>query len=128
MGIPSNIPEGLVESGIKACERALFLPLIFWAVIVVVVVGVPHCCCYAKTMLSISVLCFYLLVHILVFSYDQRIRKTQQHAVVIIKKKKNPAHLLAKYAKGILHQCTWMQSCPGFLKLAILHDVNFIVI
>ena len=91
-------------------------------------VGVPHGCCYAKTMLSISVLCFYLLVHILVFSYDQRIRKTHQHAVVIIKKKKTPAHLLAKYAKGIVHQCTWMQSCPSFLKLAILHDVNFIVI
>ena len=91
-------------------------------------VGVPHGCCYAKTMLSISVLCFYLLVHILVFSYDQRIRKTQQHAVVIIKKKKTPAHLLAKYAKGIVHQCTWMQSCPSFLKLAILQDVNFIVI
>ena len=54
MGIPLNIPEGLVESGIKACESALFLPLIFWAVIVVVV-GVPHGCCYAKTMLSISV-------------------------------------------------------------------------
>ena len=74
MGIPLNIPEGLVESGIKACESALFLPPFFWAVIVVGV-GVPHGCCYAKTMLSFSVLCLYLLVHILVFSYDQRIRK-----------------------------------------------------
>ena len=88
MGIPLNIPEGLVESGIKACERALFLPLIFWAVIVVVVVGVPHGCCYAKTMLSISVLCLYLLVHILVFSCDQRVRKPQHRAVIIIKKGK----------------------------------------
>ena len=88
MGIPLNIPEGLVESGIKACESALFLPLIFWAVIVVAGVGVPHGCCYAKTMLCISVCaCIYLLVHILVFSYDQRIRKPQQHAVIIIKKK-----------------------------------------
>ena len=57
-------------------------------------VGVPHGCCYAKTMLCISVCaCIYLLVHILVFSYDQRIRKTQQHAVVIIKKKKKPQHI-----------------------------------
>ncbi|KAL0017429.1 hypothetical protein SO802_004498 [Lithocarpus litseifolius] len=40
----------------------------------------------------------------------------------------NPAHLLAKYAKGIVHQCMWMENCPSFLKLAILHDVNSTVI
>ena len=39
-----------------------------------------------------------------------------------------PAHLLAKYAKGIVHQCRWMENCPSFLELAILHDVNFTVI
>ena len=39
-----------------------------------------------------------------------------------------PAHLLVKYAKGIVHQCMWMESCPSFLELAILHDVNSIVI
>nr|POF17248.1 hypothetical protein CFP56_18364 [Quercus suber] len=33
-----------------------------------------------------------------------------------------PAHLLAKYAKGIVHQCMWMENCPSFLELAILHD------
>ena len=39
-----------------------------------------------------------------------------------------PAHLLAKYAKGIVHQCMWMGNCPSFLELAILHDVNSIVV
>ena len=39
-----------------------------------------------------------------------------------------PAHLLAKYAKGIVHQCMWMENCPSFLELAILHDVNSTVI
>ena len=39
-----------------------------------------------------------------------------------------PAHLLVKYAKGIVHQCMWMESCPSFLELVILHDVNSIVI
>nr|POE69038.1 hypothetical protein CFP56_76757 [Quercus suber] len=39
-----------------------------------------------------------------------------------------PAHLLAKYAKGIVHQCMWMENCPSFIELAILHDVNSIVI
>ena len=39
-----------------------------------------------------------------------------------------PTHLLAKYAKGIAHQCVWMGNCPSFLELAILHDVNSIVV
>ncbi|XP_065637686.1 uncharacterized protein LOC136070942 [Quercus suber] len=39
-----------------------------------------------------------------------------------------PAHLLAKYVKGIVHQCIWMENCPSFLELAILHDVNSTVI
>ena len=39
-----------------------------------------------------------------------------------------PAHLLAKYAKGIVHRCMWMESCLSFLELAILHDVNSTVI
>ena len=39
-----------------------------------------------------------------------------------------PAHMLAKYAKGIVHRCMWMESCPSFLELAILHDVNSNVI
>ena len=39
-----------------------------------------------------------------------------------------PAHLLAKYAKGIVHQCMWMGNCPSFLELAILHDINSTVI
>ena len=36
----------------------------------------------------------------------------------------SPSHLLAKYAKGIVNQCMWMENCPSFLELAILHDVN----
>ena len=36
----------------------------------------------------------------------------------------SPAHLLAKYAKGIVNQCMWMENFPSFLELAILHDVN----
>ena len=40
----------------------------------------------------------------------------------------SPAHLLAKYAKGIVNQSIWMENCPTFLELAILHDVNSIVI
>ena len=36
----------------------------------------------------------------------------------------SPAHLLVKYAKGIVNQCMWMENCPSFLELAILHDVN----
>ena len=40
----------------------------------------------------------------------------------------SPAHLLAKYAKGIVSQCIWMENCPTFLELAILHDVNSVVI
>ena len=40
----------------------------------------------------------------------------------------SPAHLLAKYAKGIVNQCIWMENCPTFLELAILHDVNSVVI
>ena len=40
----------------------------------------------------------------------------------------SPAHLLAKYAKGIVNQCIWMENCPTFLELAILHDVNSAVI
>ena len=36
----------------------------------------------------------------------------------------SPAHLLAKYAKGIVNQCMWMENCPSFLELTILHDVN----
>ena len=39
-----------------------------------------------------------------------------------------PAHLLAKYAKGIVHQYMWIENCPSFLELAILHDVNSTVI
>ena len=39
-----------------------------------------------------------------------------------------PTHLLAKYAKGIVHQCVWMGNCPSFLELAILHDVNSIIV
>ena len=39
-----------------------------------------------------------------------------------------PAHLLAKYAKGIDNQCMWMENCPSFLELAVLHDVNTIVV
>lgn len=31
----------------------------------------------------------------------------------------SPAHLLAKYAKGIVNQCMWMKNCPSFLELAI---------
>ena len=38
------------------------------------------------------------------------------------------AHLLAKYAKGIVHQYIWIENCPSFLELAILHDVNSTVI
>ena len=36
----------------------------------------------------------------------------------------SPSHLLAKYANGIVNQCMWMENCPSFLELAILHDVN----
>nr|POE80426.1 hypothetical protein CFP56_10643 [Quercus suber] len=53
------------------------------------------------------------------------------HNVVFSHVKRNansPAHLLAKYAKGIVNQCIWMESCPTFLELAILHDVNSAVI
>ena len=53
------------------------------------------------------------------------------HSVYFSHVKRNantPAHLLAKYAKGIVHQCMWMEKCPSFLELAILHDVNFTVI
>ncbi|KAK7835487.1 uncharacterized protein CFP56_023490 [Quercus suber] len=39
-----------------------------------------------------------------------------------------PAHLLAKYAMGIVDQCLWMEYCPDFIELAILHDVNDIVV
>ncbi|XP_075633859.1 uncharacterized protein LOC142606381 [Castanea sativa] len=39
-----------------------------------------------------------------------------------------PAHLLAKYAKGIDNQCIWMENCPSFLELPVLHDVNAMVI
>ena len=39
-----------------------------------------------------------------------------------------PAHLLAKYAKGIVHQYMWIENCPSFLELAILYDVNSTVI
>ena len=39
-----------------------------------------------------------------------------------------PAYMLAKYAKGIVHRCMWMESCLSFLELAILHDVNSTVI
>ena len=39
-----------------------------------------------------------------------------------------PTHMLAKYAKGIVHRCMWMKSCLSFLELAILHDVNSTVI
>ena len=39
-----------------------------------------------------------------------------------------PAHLLAKYAKGIVNQCMWMENFPSFLELAVLHDVNAIVV
>ena len=38
------------------------------------------------------------------------------------------AHLLAKYAKGMVHQGMQIENCPSFLELAILHDVNSIVI
>ena len=36
----------------------------------------------------------------------------------------SPAHLLAKYAKGIVNQRMWMENFPSFLELAIRHDVN----
>ena len=38
------------------------------------------------------------------------------------------AYLLAKYANGIDNQCMWMEKCPSFLKLAILHGVNAMVV
>ena len=49
------------------------------------------------------------------------------HTVYFSHVKRNansPAHLLAKYAKGIVNQCMWMENCPSFLELTILHDVN----
>ena len=39
-----------------------------------------------------------------------------------------PAYLLAKYVKGIDNQCIWMENCPSFLELAVLHDVNATVV
>ena len=32
-----------------------------------------------------------------------------------------PAHLLAKYAKGIVYQCMWMGNCPSFLEIGRAH-------
>ena len=49
------------------------------------------------------------------------------HTVYFSHVKRNansPSHLLAKYANGIVNQCMWMENCPSFLELAILHDVN----
>ena len=46
----------------------------------------------------------------------------------VIRNANTPTHLLAKYAKGIVYQCMWMENCPSFLELAILHDVNSTVI
>ena len=37
-----------------------------------------------------------------------------------------PAHLLAKYVKGIDDYCTWIEEFPCFLEHALIHDVTFI--
>ncbi|XP_030945884.1 uncharacterized protein LOC115970385 [Quercus lobata] len=37
-----------------------------------------------------------------------------------------PAHLLAKYVKGIDDYCTWIEEFPCFLEHALIHDVNAI--
>ena len=58
------------------------LLLLLVLVFLMVVAMQKPCCVFLFVLVFI-----YLLVHILVFSYDQRIRKPQQHAVIIIKKK-----------------------------------------
>ncbi|XP_075658905.1 uncharacterized protein LOC142628749 [Castanea sativa] len=53
------------------------------------------------------------------------------HNVVFSHVKRNAntfAHLLAKYAKGTDHQCMWLENCSNFLELAVLHNVNTIVV
>ncbi|XP_075645090.1 uncharacterized protein LOC142616088 [Castanea sativa] len=53
------------------------------------------------------------------------------HNVVFTHVKRNAnasAHLLAKYAEGIVNQCMWLGNCPSFLELAVLHDVDTIVV